>query len=462
MKQPAIGETFTSGIDEITDSGEGVIHVQRGEINVGPVTKDALGVKATAKIVDRHRAELLTEEIQPPVNQLGDTTDSFTADIRPRNGKAFSATIDDISSSGNGLIYTRYGFINLGPVTDDAVGEYVHALKLPGAAARLSSDKVKPPNYIEQLEELFDYNFSLEYGEASAELHKRPHTHNSQYVIGSYASPAEVRDLPEDELHWESLEPGEPFSAEISRVSSSGNGLVETISREINIGPVKREAAGETVKVRLIKGTTAECLTDTVKADHYQEWLSDVYIRIDESPSSEMNVRTDADSSADDSGKTTGEPSEAETNAEPGSQGKMTDTDTSQTELMSTSDGTSSDFEELRTKAQEDAVEEVPDSAVTTETTKQEYTRSSAVREYVLARADGICEGCGEPAPFMSKTGDPYLHAHHIHELSDAGSDTVDTVVALCPNCHYRVHHGEDGTQFNEKLLETVQDIEST
>jgi len=60
----------------------------------------------------------------------------------------------------------------------------------------------------------------------------------------------------------------------------------------------------------------------------------------------------------------------------------------------------------------------------------------------------------------MSKTGELYLHVHHIHELSNVGSDSPDTVVALCPNCHYRIHNGEDGDEFTQSLLEYVQSIE--
>jgi len=115
---------------------------------------------------------------------------------------------------------------------------------------------------------------------------------------------------------------------------------------------------------------------------------------------------------------------------------------------------------ELREQANEAAVEEVPESATTSSQTKQQYSRASEVRDYVMARADGECEGCEEPAPFTSKTGEPYLHAHHVHELSNGGSDTPDTVIALCPNCHYRVHHGEDGEEYNQELRETLNDIE--
>jgi len=118
------------------------------------------------------------------------------------------------------------------------------------------------------------------------------------------------------------------------------------------------------------------------------------------------------------------------------------------------------DLDTLRQKAHESAVKNVPNEATTTSQEVPQYNRSSDVKAYVKARADGVCEGCGEPAPFTSKTGDPDLHAHHIYELSEGGSDTPDTVVALCPNCHYRVHHGKDGDEYNQELLNIVQEKE--
>ena len=49
--------------------------------------------------------------------------------------------------------------------------------------------------------------------------------------------------------------------------------------------------------------------------------------------------------------------------------------------------------------------------------------RSAAVREYVLARSTGVCEGCGTPAPFVTAQGAPYLEPHHTRRLSDGGPD---------------------------------------
>jgi hypothetical protein len=118
------------------------------------------------------------------------------------------------------------------------------------------------------------------------------------------------------------------------------------------------------------------------------------------------------------------------------------------------------ELETLRKEAKEDSVEAVPDEVTTATQTTQEYSRSQKVKQYVKVRADGYCEGCGDPAPFISKTGEPYFHAHHVHELSSGGSDTPDTVIALCPNCHYRVHHGKDGEQYNRRLERILADIE--
>ena len=47
------------------------------------------------------------------------------------------------------------------------------------------------------------------------------------------------------------------------------------------------------------------------------------------------------------------------------------------------------------------------------------YRRAADVRAYVLARAQGHCEGCKAPAPFKRKDGSPYLETHHLHRVSD-------------------------------------------
>ena len=66
--------------------------------------------------------------------------------------------------------------------------------------------------------------------------------------------------------------------------------------------------------------------------------------------------------------------------------------------------------------------------------------RSQCIAEYAKKRANGICQLCKKKAPFNSKDGDPYLESHHIIWLKNGGEDTIENTVALCPNCHRKMH----------------------
>lgn len=68
------------------------------------------------------------------------------------------------------------------------------------------------------------------------------------------------------------------------------------------------------------------------------------------------------------------------------------------------------------------------------------YDRDPWVSEYAKRRADGICQLCELPAPFKNKQGQPFLESHHIIWLSKGGDDSVENTVALCPNCHKKMH----------------------
>ena len=80
------------------------------------------------------------------------------------------------------------------------------------------------------------------------------------------------------------------------------------------------------------------------------------------------------------------------------------------------------------------------------------YERSRAVKAYVLARANGVCECCQKPAPFTRADGSPYLEPHHTHRRSDGGLDFPDWVGAICPNCHREIQHGVNGHALNAGL----------
>ena len=60
--------------------------------------------------------------------------------------------------------------------------------------------------------------------------------------------------------------------------------------------------------------------------------------------------------------------------------------------------------------------------------------------EYTKRRANGICQLFEEIAPFKDKKGNPYLENHHIIWLANGGEDTIENTVALCPNCHHKMH----------------------
>lgn len=84
--------------------------------------------------------------------------------------------------------------------------------------------------------------------------------------------------------------------------------------------------------------------------------------------------------------------------------------------------------------------------------------RSGKVAAYVKERANGVCQLCGKPAPFYNKTGEPFLECHHVVWIAKGGSDEPSNAVALCPNCHRKMHVLDmcaDVQYLREKLRET-------
>jgi hypothetical protein len=73
-------------------------------------------------------------------------------------------------------------------------------------------------------------------------------------------------------------------------------------------------------------------------------------------------------------------------------------------------------------------------------TSASAYLCNPYVAELARRRAGGHCQLCGAPAPFRAKGGRPFLEVHHIHWLSRGGADTPQNTVALCPNCHRKMH----------------------
>lgn len=82
----------------------------------------------------------------------------------------------------------------------------------------------------------------------------------------------------------------------------------------------------------------------------------------------------------------------------------------------------------------------MPSKASTRQVSTTTYERNSYVAEYARRRARGKCQLCEQPAPFNDRNGQPFLEVHHIIWLSRGGEDTINNTVALCPNCHRKMH----------------------
>lgn len=72
------------------------------------------------------------------------------------------------------------------------------------------------------------------------------------------------------------------------------------------------------------------------------------------------------------------------------------------------------------------------------------YYRDPYLKQMVKRIAEGKCQYCGSDAPFIDKQGQPYLEAHHVIRMADGGKDAIENMVAICPNCHRKVHVLED------------------
>jgi len=97
----------------------------------------------------------------------------------------------------------------------------------------------------------------------------------------------------------------------------------------------------------------------------------------------------------------------------------------------------------LDKKARDIRLNSAPKKPRVISVTTKVYSRNPDVVAAVLIRANGVCEKCNKPAPFIRANGNsPYLEVHHKHQLAKGGDDTVENAIALCPNCHRESHYG--------------------
>jgi 5-methylcytosine-specific restriction endonuclease McrA len=348
-----------------------------------------------------------------------------------------------------GIIYSERGIVIIGPIRSSAVGKTVTVEIIDGTIIRCKTDSIRPDGF----------------------------RWESDYP-----------NCPDD------LDRGEIFETKINSASDSlsNPSVSELAEGRLQLGPLEQSVEGRRIPAQYQGGGDAICLEPKYVTEKYDSYISNwidhhsspsidpqIYNISNNTPENIRSKETVSESKAtpDEGSKNTDpvdEPVESEAStdentdmagnsAEPedNSKSRRRDGNTSTSEMESfEGEDRGTSVEELREQAYRDSSEEISNSNSRKIRSKSEYTRSSKIRRYVKQRANGYCEGCGDPAPFNSKTGEPYLHAHHVHELSDGGKDTPDTVIALCPNCHYRVHDRIDGDEYNQKLLEIVKEKE--
>ena len=80
--------------------------------------------------------------------------------------------------------------------------------------------------------------------------------------------------------------------------------------------------------------------------------------------------------------------------------------------------------------------------------------RDPIISKYTKSRAHGKCDLCEQNAPFETKDG-PYLECHHVITIAEGGPDVIYNTVALCPNCHRKIHSLKDPKDL-KKLSEVI------
>lgn len=395
---------FTAKIDRI-HRGHGIVDIGGQDVDIGPISRS--DVDRTVEFIGNH------EDIRYC--------------IRP-------AWVHKMSSSGNALISTQSGNLNIGPISPDYIRDYVDVVPHANKAycvTEEATDAAYPYHEYRRISNPLQAEwFPLSSNNPTIELEITATRGRTAYAeFGEYTLLGVEINIQDPDTF--------PSEGDIVSVSPRLDHL-STFPDTMEVDLVDIISGADAGSEKSATGSAATPSASGSTADSETERTT---TEADDTLPGGTGVVHGSSDGVDDTSETKEAPEGGDGAAE-------------------ASSGIHSDFDELRQRAEESAVEEVSTEVSTT--TVQQYSRSSEIKAYVKARADGMCEGCGEPAPFTSKTGEPYLHAHHVHELSAGGSDTPDTVIALCPNCHHRVHHGEDGEEYNRELKRKLDDIEES
>lgn len=59
---------------------------------------------------------------------------------------------------------------------------------------------------------------------------------------------------------------------------------------------------------------------------------------------------------------------------------------------------------------------------------------------FILEQARGVCQSCGSNQYSLTRVNNRGLEVHHRESLECGGSDVLDNMTALCPECHRKMH----------------------
>ena len=96
--------------------------------------------------------------------------------------------------------------------------------------------------------------------------------------------------------------------------------------------------------------------------------------------------------------------------------------------------------------------EGVENPEVTTQNNVQSIKRDPKVKAWVIRNAKGCCEYCKDTA-FVKDDGKGYLEVHHLRQLANHGSDKICNTVAVCANCHRKLHYAENREEILSKKV---------
>lgn len=85
------------------------------------------------------------------------------------------------------------------------------------------------------------------------------------------------------------------------------------------------------------------------------------------------------------------------------------------------------------------------------------FERDPKVKAWIIQNAGGRCECCQESA-FIKEDGLSYLEVHHLRTLAEGGSDTIHNTVAVCANCHRKLHFASNKVDIRQNLIQRFSD----